>query len=288
MPERLKSAASFATNTKGLPARTVETAQRRGVGDLVSSETINQSEEAPVRLLRVKQPSALGPVEPGHRVSLSLPHTAYERPFVIIGRSASSLDFAVRVDAQDQFSQKLGRLKPGASLVLSGPQAPPPIPCIPTVPELVVLVAEGMSVTGLIHYLADCSRFAMGAVLLWQLRSEDDLFLVEELREWSNEEWLRVVLFYTQFQMQYAMGTALRRDSLSPRKGKGDFTSNPIEGKVSGSTILDAFSGAFPVDPRDSAWIVSGSEGFVEIVTDALADLAVPPERIASLDQVTN
>jgi ferredoxin-NADP reductase len=265
------------------------------LGGIISIDRINRADDYPVRLFRigVQYLRDLGAVQVGSRIYLSIPHEVpageeiIKRPYTVCHVEANHVDFAIKIYPTGKFTQKLNWLKPGDAITLSKAISHPPIPCIPTPPSMLVFVAGGTGMVPMIGYFKMLSQFALGGTLLWWVRNELDLFLIQELQEFMKTVYLNVVLFYTQpveAAEPIAMGQALKKRVPRRRSSATQLEANAFTGKISRDTILQAFQGSLPVDPHDLCFIMSGPEGFITTARNSITELGVPESRILSLD----
>ena len=237
---------------------------------IVSKDVINRATDFPVRLFRLALGDAgqMARIERGSRVYISVPGVC-ERPYTVCGldRINCVIEFAIKIYPSGQLTPCLNRLAVGDSVVVSRPVAHPAIPAVPNSPSLVVFIAGGTGMTPMISYFGHLAKVPLGGVLLWWVRHEEDLFLLKELKEWSESKNLRVCIYLTA-----AAGDASR-------------VGFPvISGRVSGSKILEAFGGDLPVNAKDISWIMSGPEGFIGATEAALEEVGARKTRILSLD----
>ena len=258
----------------------------RTIATLVGREQLNSAEDFPVMRMqfRVNVLSDLGSqLNAGSRIYISVQKedgSRTERPYTTIGVKEKEriIEFAIKIYPQGELTSKLGKLEIGTSVSFSHAIAHPPIPSIPRLPTLVIFIAGGTGITPMWAYFDNCAkRVALGGVLLWWVRHEHDLFLVDHAR--PNSIPLKVYCTQPQ-EVQVALGTSVKR-----RKSLQGAMSFGTPGRISGEKILEAFgASALPIDPRDVAVIMSGPDGFVETANAAVLALGIPEERILCLD----
>lgn len=237
---------------------------------IVSMDVINKAQDFPVRLFRfgVAAMDHLVGIDVGSRVYVSLPNVA-ERPYTVCGidRAAGVVEFAIKIYPAGVLTSRLNKLRTGSSVVLSRPVSHPPVPSVPTPPSLVVFIAGGTGMTPMISYFDQLANVPLGGVLLWWVRHEHDLFLMDELKRWTESKNLRVIIFFTG-------GDAASRVVTLP----------VLSGRITAGTILEAFGGDLPVNAREIAWIMSGPGGFIGATETALDQVGARKARILSLD----
>ena len=249
------------------------------VGTIVSVDRISKAVDLPVKLFKFTvdpPPTGKGAVGLGSRVYLSMSQgegvEPIQRPYTVCRVKGSVIEFAIKIYPDGRFTSKLNKLKPGDSLSVSKSVPHPPIPSDPRPPSMVVFIAGGTGMVPMISYFKQLETIALGGILLWWVRNELDLFLVDELRRWAGQHKLQVKLFYTQPINE------------SAKDGGGDFAENPLLGRVCAQGIKEAFGGALPVHPGDVGVLMSGPAGFIQATESALAELGIPETRILSLD----
>ena len=316
------------TELYGSASAPIQDEHYTSLGQLVSQDRLNAAEDFPVRLFRIglNFMRDLGDVEVGSRIYLSLPENEssagqseapagdaahsvpaadeespatiainvvakkelLKRPYTVIHVGEGTVDFAIKIYPNGQFTQRLNFLQLGDAIQLSRAMAHPPIPTIPAPPSMLVFVAGGTGITPMIGYMAHIAEAALGGILLWWVKHEKDLFLVEELKAYMRHYNLKVQLFYTQVvdkPKEITVGTGVLRENLKRRGSvQTDFDANPIHGRISATSFVQAFHGAFPIHPREMCFIVSGPKGFVETAQGSIKELGVPDFRLVALD----
>ena len=257
-------------------------------GIIVSRNLISSATDFPVRLFRVKVADGeLVNVQVGSRVYVSIPSAPesspplIQRPYTVfrVDRGKKTIDFAIKIYPNGRFTSQLNILNVKDSLSLSFPPvAPPPIPRHPSLPSMLIFLAGGTGMVPMLAYFSKCSEIALGGVLLWWVRSEQDLFLQEDLETWTNSHNLRISLFFTQ--------PVFEDLSSPPPSNRRPKPSTPVHhsGRISASAIKKAFGHSLPVHASEIVWIMSGPEGFITSAQTSLDELGVPANRIVSLD----
>jgi NAD(P)H-flavin reductase len=247
------------------------------IGRIVSKRRISQATDFPVILFRIKVTTGLEHIRLGSRLYVSISESSTQRPYTVcsIEKEDEIIEFAIKIYPEGRLTSLLAKLRLNDVLSLSNPIERPPIPHLPTSPALLVFLAGGTGMVPMMSYFDECAKIALGGFLLWWVRNEEDLFLLDKLEVWTKSKNVRVVYFFTQPLSETS-------DSASSRR---IITIVPsLIGRISSSTILEAFGHSLPVNPAEIAWIMSGPEGFITSALDAVSDVGAPSNRIISLD----
>ena len=255
--------------------------RERTIGTLVSFERLNLCVDFPVRMfkVRVQVLSDLGPVQRGSRIYMSVQDeqkNRIERPYTVVhvNEKEHTIDFAIKIYPGGQLTSRLQWLKPGDCVSLSHAV---PHPGIPSGTAFVVFLAGGTGITPMFSYFKECAeKTALGGVLLWWVRNEDDLFLLDELGKMAGTT-IRIQIYTTQQQPAAIVvgGSVKRRSSF-------DAASIPrFAGRLTQSSILNAIGDA-PL--RETSVIMSGPEGFVQSASETVQAIGIPEQRVVSLD----
>jgi NAD(P)H-flavin reductase len=240
-------------------------------GEIVSMNQVNKSADFPVRLFKIIMDSDSINTRVGSRVFISLimpDGSVLQRPYTVCGKEGRTIDFCIKIYPEGAMTSRLNRLKPGLTVSLSKPVYREIILPFPTPPSFIVFLAGGTGVTPMISYFRLCSKIMYGGHLLWWVRNEGDLFLVNELELWGRQQNVRIQVFLTQ-----PLGD-----------GTTGLSATPKTGKISAACILDVFGGSLPADDCDVEWVISGPSGFVNAANTSIRDLGAQENRVLALD----
>ena len=249
----------------------------RSHGTLVSIERLTHNLSQPVMRFEIETTDfvLVSSISAGMKIRLSLEdHDHIQRTYTIVSFDPVRKRFilVIKIYPNGCLTQQLAKLTAGEIVTLSS-LSPSPLPdhFLDSHVSRHVLVAGG---TGIIPIMFYMERVKDGSVVFWSLRTDEDLFFLNELEEILNRRLtggfrIRIVIHFT--------GDCSERSDVIP--GFSPDGLSVENGRITPSSIMryiDSFEGVSAV--------MSGPKSFAESMHHTLVSLGVSSDRVLSLD----